>query len=134
MELGRRRRLPSGSWGIGRIVAVNTDGEGVAQVGVVADVGRIAAEGGDADHRVRRRAARALDALGERGLEGRRALGVDERHRALRQSVAGEERVVDLGQDVDERIADPGDVEGRLAHRAAAVRPCAGRAPCSCRG
>jgi hypothetical protein len=79
-------------------------------VGDLADVRRLAAEAGDAGHRVGRRAATHLDRRPERLVQADGALGLDERHRTLDQFLRGEEVVIGLGDDVDEGVADADDV------------------------
>ena len=41
------------------------------------------------------------------------AIGLDQRHRSLHQLMLDEKGVVRVGDDVDERVADPHDVDGR---------------------
>ena len=76
----------------------------------LADVGGPAAEAGDAAHRVGRRAAAHLDRRPERPVQVDGPVGVDQRHRALDELVLAEERVVGVGDDVDEGVADADDV------------------------
>ena len=83
----------------------------------LADVRRPAAEAGDAAHRVGRRSAAHLDRRAERPVQLHGPLGVDQLHRALDQVVGVEERVVGVGDDVDQRVADADDVEAGVAGR-----------------
>ncbi len=89
----------------------------------LADVRRPAAERGDAAHRVGRRAAAHLDGAAERLVQVQGAIGVDQRHRPLDQLVPVDERVVGVGDDVDERIADPDDVVPNARHVGAGYWP-----------
>ena len=92
----------------------------------LADVRRPPAEAGDAAHRVGRRPAAHLDRRAERAVELEGPLGVDQRHRALDELVLVEERVVGVGDHVDERVADADDVVARWPRCRA--RPRAARA------
>ena len=76
-----------------------------------------AAEAGDAAHRVGGRPAAHLDGAAERPVQVQRPVGVDQRHRALHQLVLVDERVVGVGDDVDERVADADDVVLRAPAR-----------------
>ena len=79
------------------------------------------AERRDAHHRVGGRPAGDLRRRAHRRVELLGARGVDERHRALLETVGGDELVGLVAQDVDERVADPDDVEpvagAHVAHR-----------------
>jgi hypothetical protein len=75
-------------------------------VGDLAEIGRTAAETGDAGGGVAGAAAR--------GLEQFRALGVDQVHRPLDDGIVDEKGLVAAGDDIDNRIADAQDV--KLAH------------------
>ncbi len=90
-------------------------------VAKLADVTGATAQRDQTDHRVRRRAARAFHRVGNQRVESSGLLGVDERHRTLGQAVLLQERVVRVGQDVDDGVADADYVEfgtGRVfAHR-----------------
>ena len=93
----------------------------------LADVRRPPAERGDAAHRVGRRAAAHLDGAAERLVQVHRPLGLDQRHRPLDEVVLGDEAVVGMGDDVDQRVADADDVELRgradVGHGARRYRP-----------
>ena len=54
-----------------------------------------------------------LDGPAHGGVEGLGPVGVDEGHRPLHQAVGLDEGVVLVGEDVDEGVADPHDVERR---------------------
>ena len=80
-------------------------------VGHLADVGRLAPERGDAGDRVPRRTAGRLLARSHDAVELLGHLGVDQIHRALRQVVRRQQRVVGLGDHVDDGVADRSHVE-----------------------
>ena len=82
-------------------------------VGDLPDVGARPAERRDAGHRVRGGTSRLLDARPHRVVQVLRALRVDQGHRGLHEPVGVEERVVTIGQHVDEGISDADDVEER---------------------
>src|SRR6185436_3908156 len=65
---------------------------------------------------VPRRSARGFLAGTHVAVQPLSRLGVDEVHRALRQLVLVEERIVGLGDHVDDGVADRGDIELRGAH------------------
>ncbi len=87
-------------------------GEDFAQrvPGHLADKKRSAAEAGDPGDGIGRRAAGSLDPRGHAPIELMRARLVDEAHRALVQTLRVEEGVVGPGQDIDDGVADRGDV------------------------
>jgi hypothetical protein len=80
-------------------------------IGHLAEIGRPAAETGDAGGGVAGAAARGLDGGPHSGVEQFRALGIDEVHRALDDGIVDEEGLVAAGDDIDNRIADAQDVE-----------------------
>ena len=76
----------------------------------LADERRAAAERGDADHGIGRRAARDLHGRAHFRIQMRDPVGVDQRHVALGQIVFDEEVVLAAANDVDDGIADANDV------------------------
>ncbi len=79
-----------------------------------AQVGGAAPEAGHPGHRVAGRAARHLDGHAHGRVELLGPLGVDQGHGALHEAVGGDELVGLVGDDVDEGVADPDDVEAGL--------------------
>ncbi len=75
-------------------------------VGHLAEEGGAAAEAGDARRRVAGAAAGGLDRRAHAAVEQLGAPGVDQVHRPLDDAVGLEERLVALGDDVDNGIAD----------------------------
>ena len=90
-----------------------------------------AAEAGDAAHRVGRRTAAHLHRAAERLVQVQRPVGVDQRHRPLDQVVLPDERVVGVGDDVDQRVADSDHVVLNARHVGAGywAQDAAGYAP-----
>ncbi|NDH84978.1 MAG: hypothetical protein EBY65_08990, partial [Acidimicrobiia bacterium] len=95
-------------------------GEDLAKLVVtdLADVGRPAAEAGDTGHRVGRRAARGLDTGWHCGIERCRPLRIDEGHRSLHQTMPIEKVLRDRRDHVDDGVAHPDDIEGKIGIRA----------------
>jgi hypothetical protein len=85
-------------------------------VGDLAEVRGAAAEAGEAAHRVGRRPTAHLDGGSERPVQVHGAVGVDQLHRPLDEPVVGEERVVGVGDDIDQGIADADHIELGLGH------------------
>ena len=87
----------------------------------LADIAGGAAEPRHAHHRVGGGAAADLDRLAHARAECLGTLGVDQSHRALRQVLFGEQRVIGLGHGIDDGVADPDDIQLRphstLPHR-----------------
>ena len=77
----------------------------------LADVAGRAAEPGDAHHGVGGRAAGDLHRAAHAPAERLGALGIDQGHRALGEAFFGEQSVVGLGHDIDDRVADPDDIQ-----------------------
>src|ERR671919_2449881 len=91
-----------------------------------------AAEAGHPGDAVAHGAAGHLDTGAHGCVELLGPVGLDEGHRALDQPLDLEERVVCVGQDVDERVADADDVQGgRLSHggRGYSAAPPSGAPP-----
>ena len=88
-------------------------GEDAAEIVVrdLADEGRLAAERGDADHRIGGRAAGDFDARAHAGVERRDARLIDQAHAALGAAVLGQIGIVAAADDVDNGIADGDDVD-----------------------
>ena len=79
-------------------------------VGHLAEIGRLAAEAGDAGDGVARRTAGGFHARRHFGVERLRLRLVDQHHGALVEAVGGQEGVVGRGYYVDDGVADRGDV------------------------
>ena len=109
---GRRRRVEAHALR-GQIVAEHPAQQIVAHL---ADIGAVAAERGDPGHRVAGRPARGLDRRPHDPIERLGAFGVDQGHRPLDQRLLLEERLVGMGDHVDNGIADADDVDGGFAH------------------
>ena len=100
--VARRRRSKRGSGGRD----VVPEGASEQVVADLADIGRPAAEGGDAGDRVGGGAARGFDRRTHVRVERLGPRLVDQHHRALGDAVPGEERIVGGGDDIDDGIAD----------------------------
>jgi uncharacterized small protein (DUF1192 family) len=88
----------------------------------LADIGRRHAERGDADDRVGGRAAGNHPRIDAGGVERLGAILVDEVHRALQHLLGAEIIVVGVSENVDERIAQPQNLD-RRAHRPSRIHP-----------
>ena len=84
----------------------------------LADIGRRDAERGDADDGVGGRAARDDDRVHARCVELLGPVLLDERHRALHHLLRVEIGVVGVGENVDQRVAQPQNLD-RFRHRPA---------------
>ena len=104
----RRRR---GGEGDARLLDVAAKHRTRRIVPHLADVAGRAAEPGDARHGVGGRAAGDLDRAAHARAERLGALGIDQGHRALGEVFFGEQRVVGLGHDIDDRVADSDDIQ-----------------------
>ena len=81
-----------------------------------ADEGRRAAEAGKPRHRVRRRTAGGFDAGLHLAVETVRLGIVDQGHGPFHQAGAVEEGLIRRGQNIDNGIANPQDIETRCSH------------------
>ena len=86
-------------------------------VGHLADEGGPAAQGGDPGRRIGGRAAGGLDRRPHLAVQAARPVGVDQRHGAFDKLLILQELIVGLGDDIDDRIADRGDVEAAVGHK-----------------
>ena len=82
----------------------------------LADERRLAAERGDACHRIGGGPARDLDRRPHRFVERRDGIAVDEPHVPLGGAMLGQKGVVAAPDDIDDRIPDPDDVVGGVGH------------------
>jgi len=78
--------------------------------------GALAAERGKPRDRVGAGAARHFDRLPHAAVKFVGAIRVDQRHRALFDSVGDKEMVVRIGDHIDKRVADAGDVIFQFGH------------------
>ena len=97
--------------------------EDAAELVVVdlADEGAAAAERGHPGDGIGGRAAGELHGRAHGPVEVAGAIGIDQRHGALRQPMGGQEGIVGMAEDIDDGIADADDVEDLVGH--AAIRP-----------
>ena len=82
----------------------------------LADIGALAAQRGDAGHGVAGGTARHLDPRTHPAVQLFRPVGIDQGHGAFFQAVGFNERIVGMGDHVDDGVADTDNVEGGLGH------------------
>ncbi len=106
------RAADQGRHAIGHAGGADVMGEHLAQSVVrhFADIGRAAAQAGHARHRIGRRAARGLDARRHTAVQPLGLVLVDQHHAALGQTFVGQKVLGAGGDDVDNGVADGGDV------------------------
>ena len=96
--------------------------DGAELIGLhLAEIGGLAAEGGNAGGGVAGRAAGDFDGLAHVGIERFGARLVDQVHRALDQPMPADEAVLDPRDHVDDGIADAQDVDTWLVMKFSAV-------------
>ncbi len=78
-------------------------------------------ERGEPGDRVGGRSAARFARRAHRFVESRRFALVDQPHRPLGHALPGEERVVGVGDDIDDRIADGEHVEAAVGHESSGL-------------